>query len=101
MFCQAARALSAARSDAASGPGALQVPPCQDSFVLFAVLFDLADTLVVDKTASRSPLLAWAKALGLTDPEAHQRWARVSARHYSRYQRRELTFVEQRRERVR
>ena len=34
-------------------------------------------------------------------PGVAQRWARISDRHYARYQRRELTVAEQRRERVR
>ncbi|MEV4350709.1 HAD family hydrolase [Actinoplanes sp. NPDC049596] len=33
--------------------------------------------------------------------EIAERWARVSERHYARYQRREISFAEQRRERVR
>ncbi|AEV84184.1 haloacid dehalogenase [Actinoplanes sp. SE50] len=66
-----------------------------------AVLFDLDDTLIDETTASRDAVLAWAAELELTGPGADQRWARISARHYSRYQRRELSFAQQRRERVR
>ena len=65
------------------------------------MLFDLDDTLVNDKAAARQAVVAWSEALGLIDPNAGQRWAQISAKHYSRYQRRELTFAGQRRERVR
>ncbi|MEV6596184.1 HAD family hydrolase [Actinoplanes sp. NPDC051346] len=69
--------------------------------MLRAVLFDLDDTLIDQATASREAVLAWAAELGVTDPEVAPRWARVAARHLARYQRRELTFDGQRRERVR
>lgn len=66
-----------------------------------AVVFDLDDTLIDDRTASRVAVREWAAALGLADPEPERRWARISAVHFARYQTREITFAEQRRERVR
>ncbi|ROP28844.1 HAD family hydrolase [Couchioplanes caeruleus] len=69
--------------------------------MLRAVLFDLDDTLIDHESAAREAVVAWASELGITDPEVPRRWARVSDRHLARYQRRELTFREQRRERVR
>ncbi|GGK82187.1 HAD family hydrolase [Mangrovihabitans endophyticus] len=64
-------------------------------------MFDLDDTLIDHETAARHAVLGWAADLAISDPEVVRRWARVSARHLDRYQRRELTFAEQRRERVR
>lgn len=69
--------------------------------MLRAVLFDLDDTLVDHESAAASAVLTWAAEYGVTDAGAVARWAAVSDVHYSRYQRRELTFAEQRRERVR
>lgn len=74
---------------------------CHASGVLRAVLFDLDDTLIDHETAASQAVLAWSANLGITDPEVARRWTRVSAYHFDRYQRRELTFAEQRRERVR
>ncbi|MFT4084602.1 MAG: HAD family hydrolase [Nocardioides sp.] len=69
--------------------------------MLRAVLFDLDDTLVDQATASAAAVIDWAAELGVTDHDVAGRWVAVSARNYARYQRRELTFTEQRRERVR
>lgn len=69
--------------------------------MLRAVLFDLDDTLVDQETASTAAVTAWATELGITDEEVSQRWADISDRNYRRYQRREVTFTQQRRERVR
>jgi putative hydrolase of the HAD superfamily len=69
--------------------------------VLRAVLFDLDDTLVDQVTASGAAVVAWAAGFGIADPGVTGRWAAVSERHYARYQRREITFAGQRRERVR
>ncbi|SNY51231.1 HAD family hydrolase [Paractinoplanes atraurantiacus] len=69
--------------------------------MLEAVLFDLDDTLVDQETASRAAVVEWAAGLGVDGGEVAGRWARVSERHYARYQRREIGFGEQRRERVR
>lgn len=66
-----------------------------------AVLFDLDDTLVDERTAARRAVNAWAASLGVTDEGIAQRWKEVSNRHYALYQRRELTFTGQRRNRVR
>ncbi|WP_328996246.1 HAD family hydrolase [Kribbella sp. NBC_01245] len=69
--------------------------------MLRAVLFDLDDTLVDQHSAAVEAVLAWAAERGITEPDVSERWARVSETHYTRYQLRELTFEEQRRERVR
>ena len=69
--------------------------------MLAAVLFDLDDTLIEDKSATHRAVSAWAEDLGVTDPGIVRLWADISARHHARYQRREATFVEQRRDRVR
>jgi putative hydrolase of the HAD superfamily len=72
--------------------------------VLKVVLFDLDDTLVDQEGASRSALLDWLPELGLDldDPEEQVvAWAGIAEEAYGRYQRRELTFAQQRRVRVR
>ncbi|MFI9485516.1 HAD family hydrolase [Promicromonospora sp. NPDC052451] len=72
--------------------------------MLKAVLFDLDDTLVDQEGASRAALLDWLPELGLDldDPEEQvAAWHAVSEEVYARYQRREITFLEQRRSRVR
>lgn len=69
--------------------------------MLRAVLFDLDDTLVDQASAAAAAALAWAAGHGVTGPAVVPRWTQVSERHYARYQRRELTFSGQRRERVR
>lgn len=69
--------------------------------MLRAVIFDLDDTLVDHTSAADEAAVSWAHALGVDDPHPHARWAEVGAVHYARYQRRELTFAEQRRQRVR
>ncbi|XVU27380.1 HAD family hydrolase [Actinoplanes sp. CA-054009] len=66
-----------------------------------AVLFDLDDTLVDQETASRVAVAGWAAGLGVGGDDVVGRWELVSERHYERYQRREIGFQEQRRERVR
>jgi putative hydrolase of the HAD superfamily len=72
--------------------------------VLKVVLFDLDDTLVDQEGASRAALLDWLPelGLGLDDPdELVTAWSTIAEAAYSRYQRRELTFAEQRTVRVR
>jgi putative hydrolase of the HAD superfamily len=69
--------------------------------VLRTVLFDLDDTLVDQESAARAAVVAWAADHGIHDPEVRDRWVAVSELHYERYQRRELTFAEQRRARTR
>lgn len=69
--------------------------------MLRAVLFDLDDTLVDQESAAAAAVVAWAAEHGVTDPEVAGRWASISEVHYARYQRRELTFAQQRRARVR
>lgn len=67
------------------------------------VLFDLDDTLVDHRGASRAGLLAWVATLDLPGPadEHLARWTALEVRHFSAYQRGRATFVEQRRARVR
>ena len=65
------------------------------------VLFDLDDTLVDQESASRAAVVTWAADHGIEDAGVVQRWQAISERHYALYQRRELTFAEQRRARAR
>jgi putative hydrolase of the HAD superfamily len=67
---------------------------------LRAVLFDLDGTLVDQQSAAAGAVVEWAAEYGITDPGVADRWAELSNRHYQAYQRRELTFQEQRRRRV-
>ncbi len=69
--------------------------------MLSAVIFDLDDTLVDHTSAADEAAVSWARALGVDDPRPSTRWAKITAVHYERYQRRELTLAEQRRQRVR
>lgn len=66
-----------------------------------AVLFDLDGTLVDQESASESAVVEWAAELSVTTSDLAERWRRISAHHYERYQRRDISFSEQRRERVR
>lgn len=78
-------------------PGRLE----QCGHVLRTVLFDLDDTLVDQESAANAAVLAWAAEHGIHDAEVAQRWGAISEVHYSRYQRRELSFAQQRRARAR
>ncbi|VXB35209.1 HAD family hydrolase [Nocardioides sp. AX2bis] len=69
--------------------------------MLKAVLFDLDDTLVDQEGAADAAVVAFAAEHGIHDVEVRRRWSAISAVHYGRYQRREVTFAEQRRARVR
>lgn len=69
--------------------------------MLSALVLDLDDTLVDHTSAADTAIVSWAQELGLEVLDPRARWAEISAGHYARYQRRELTFAEQRRERVR
>ncbi|WP_275002713.1 HAD family hydrolase [Promicromonospora iranensis] len=72
--------------------------------MLKVVLFDLDDTLVDQEGASRTALLDWLPELGLDldDPdELVAAWHTIAEDAYARYQRREITFQDQRRVRVR
>ncbi|GAA1674491.1 HAD family hydrolase [Kribbella yunnanensis] len=69
--------------------------------MLKVVLFDLDGTLVEQEGAAARAVVEWAAQYGIKGPDVAERWAAVSERHYRRYQRRELTFDEQRRARVR
>ncbi|MDT3440120.1 MULTISPECIES: HAD family hydrolase [unclassified Pseudofrankia] len=65
------------------------------------VFFDLDDTLVDQRSAATAAVVEWAAGHGVTDELVGERWASISETHYARYQRREITFTEQRRARVR
>ena len=69
--------------------------------MLRAVIFDLDDTLVDQRTAAAAAVTEWVAEHGLPADGAVERWADLCDVHYERYQRRELTFHEQRRVRVR
>lgn len=71
--------------------------------MLTGVLFDLDDTLVDHRGAARAGLDAWAAGMGVVDApdDVATRWTALEMRHYTAYQRGELTFAEQRRARVR
>lgn len=72
--------------------------------MLKVVLFDLDDTLVDQEGASRAALLDWLPELGLNLGEPDElvtAWSTIAEEAYGRYQRREITFAEQRRVRVR
>lgn len=66
-----------------------------------AVLLDLDGTLVDHAGAADAAVRGWADALGVGGPGVAERWARIQDLHYARYQRREVTFQDQRRHRVR
>ena len=67
------------------------------------VLFDLDDTLVDHRGAADRGVRTWLRGLGLDEPvEEHvERWFALEAFHYERWQRGEVSFLEQRRARVR
>ncbi|MFF0268001.1 HAD family hydrolase [Kribbella sp. NPDC004536] len=69
--------------------------------MLRAVLFDLDGTLVDHESAAAGAVVVWAAEYGVVGAEVAANWAAVSDKYYQRYQRRELTFAEQRRLRVR
>lgn len=72
--------------------------------MLKVVLFDLDDTLVDQEGASRTALLDWLPELGLGLDDAEElvtAWGVIAEEAYARYQRREITFAEQRTIRVR
>ena len=71
-----------------------------------ALLLDLDDTLVDHRGAADRGLRAWLTGMGLAQSPAEledhvERWFVLEARHYERAQRRELTYTEQRRVRIR
>ncbi|WP_141005924.1 HAD family hydrolase [Nocardioides humi] len=71
-----------------------------------ALLLDLDDTLVDHRGAADRGVRTWLAGLGLaeteTELEGHvERWFVLETRHYERAQRRELTYTEQRRVRIR
>ena len=73
---------------------------------LQGLLLDLDDTLVDHRGAADRGLRAWLTSLGLAETpaelEAHvERWFALEARHYERAQRREISYQEQRRVRIR
>lgn len=66
-----------------------------------AVVFDLDETLLDQSSAADAAVVAWASELGLEHADVARTWSQISSRHYARYQSREITFEDQRRERVR
>lgn len=70
------------------------------------VLFDLDDTLVDHRGAAERGVRSWLAGLGLAQTPSEledlvERWFALEARHHERYQRREISHVEQRRVRIR
>jgi putative hydrolase of the HAD superfamily len=74
--------------------------------VLRAVVFDLDDTLVDQRSAAAAAVVAWAAEHGVTGADGADgtgsdvagsdlaaRWAAVSAPQFARWQRREITFA--------
>ncbi|MDN5746266.1 MAG: HAD family hydrolase, partial [Nocardioidaceae bacterium] len=73
---------------------------------LQALLLDLDDTLVDHRGAAERGLRAWLTGLGLAQTplalEEHvERWFTLEARHYERAQRGEISYLDQRRARIR
>lgn len=66
-----------------------------------AILFDLDATLIDHASASAPAIREWGTAVGASPDGIVERWESLSSRHYARYQAREITFQDQRRERVR
>ncbi|WP_209305734.1 HAD family hydrolase [Mycobacterium sp. PS03-16] len=68
-----------------------------------AVLFDLDDTLLDHRGAANDALVAWAVHAGLdvAAEELAAMWLRLEREYYDRYQRGELSKLEQRRARIR
>lgn len=68
------------------------------------VLFDLDDTLMDQQSAARDAVLGWADELGLdveSPDDLVDAWVAVSDEAFGRFTRREISFQDQRRERVR
>ena len=70
-----------------------------------ALILDLDDTLLDDRAATRRALSAFIafhrRALaGESDAESFARWRSLSANHWQRFERGEISFLEQRRSRV-
>ncbi len=65
------------------------------------MIFDLDQTLVDQEAGTEQAVVEWAAERGIVDPQVVSRWAAATAVHYTRYQTREISFVEQRRARVR
>ncbi|HZF30822.1 MAG TPA: HAD family hydrolase [Gammaproteobacteria bacterium] len=72
---------------------------------LLGLLLDLDDTLVDDRGATRAAFRAFLTYHGVgrgsNESELLDRWREIMARQWERYERGELTFHEQRRERAR
>lgn len=71
-----------------------------------ALLVDLDDTLVDHRGAADRGVRAWLSGLGLADTASEleglvERWFNLEMRHYERSQRREISYLEQRRVRIR
>ena len=68
---------------------------------LAAAVFDLDGTLLDQESAADAASVAWAAEHGIFDDAVASRWRRIATMHYRRWQAREISFQDQRRERVR
>ncbi|MBA8794056.1 putative hydrolase of the HAD superfamily [Friedmanniella endophytica] len=68
--------------------------------MLKAVLFDLDETLIDQRSAADAAATEWACRHCGEGEGAVDKWRALSEKHYAAFQRRELTFQEQRRRRV-
>jgi FMN phosphatase YigB (HAD superfamily) len=67
-----------------------------------AVVFDLDDTLFDHRGSVRTALGAWLRGLGsVATDDLVEAWLRVEERHFPRWRSGEISWVEQRRERLR
>ena len=75
----------------------------EPAFSVRAVLFDLDDTLLDHRGAARDALIAWSRDADVegSDLEMEARWRMLETTYYQRFQRGELTKLEQRRARIR
>lgn len=70
--------------------------------VLAAVVFDLDGTLFDHRTSARLGLRAWLSDLGVVwDEEFASAWASAEDRHFAAWREGQVTFIEQRRRRLR
>ncbi|MFD5224524.1 HAD family hydrolase [Microbacterium sp. NPDC058342] len=68
---------------------------------LRAAIFDLDGTLIDQRVAQDAAAVAFAADHGIVADDVAERWHVIAHRHYRRYQTREITFEQQRCERVR
>ncbi|KJL32326.1 HAD family hydrolase [Microbacterium azadirachtae] len=69
--------------------------------LLRAAIFDLDGTLLDQRGAQDAAAVAFAAEHGIHDDGVIERWDAIAERHYRRYQRREIDFEDQRRDRAR